>query len=139
MRRRDTHCSAEKLLSGPGLVTLHGALAELEGRAPERLLPQQVTALAAEGEPLAARALEMFFAMLGTVASDLALTLGARGGVYIGGGIVPRFADAIDRSGFRERFVDKGDYRGYLGAVPTFVITARLPAFRGLRALLGYR
>lgn len=136
VRRRHGHCSAELLLSGPGLVLLHATLAELDGRAPKRVLPQDVTARALEGEPVAARALEMFFSMLGTVASNLALIFAAHGGVYIGGGIVPRLVDAIERSGFRERFVDKGDYRGYLESIPTFVVTEPLPALRGLRALL---
>ena len=81
----------------------------------------------------------MFFAFLGTVASNLALTVGARGGVYIGGGIVPQLVDALKKSAFRERFVDKGRYRDYLAAIPTYVITQQLPAFQGLRTLLGYR
>lgn len=139
LRRRHGHCSAELVLSGPGLVRLYGALAELDGRTAKHVLPQDVTALAGEGDALAARAVEMFFLMLGTVASNLALVFGARGGVCVGGGIVPRLLDAIDASGFRERFVAKGDYREYLESIPTFVITARLPALLGLRALLGYR
>lgn len=138
VRRRRGHCSAEMLLSGPGLVTLYRALAEIEGGEARHVLPQDVTALAEQGDALAGRALETFFAMLGTVASDLALILGARGGLYIGGGIVPRLKDALDRSAFRERFVDKGEYREYLEAIPTRLITAPLPALRGLRALLGY-
>lgn len=139
LRRRHGHCSAEMLLSGPGLVRLYSTLAEIEGGAAERLAPEDVTARALGGEPLEARALEMFFRILGTVASNLALTFGARGGVYIGGGIVPRLVDAIDASGFRERFADKAEYRDYLESIPTFVITAQLPALAGLRALLGER
>jgi glucokinase len=81
----------------------------------------------------------MFFAMLGTVAGDLALTTGARGGVYIAGGIVPRLGDALDKSEFRARFEAKGRYHEYLAPIPTYLITAALPAFRGLRHLLGYR
>jgi glucokinase len=81
----------------------------------------------------------MFFAMLGTVAADLAVTTGARGGVYIAGGIVPRLIEALTKSEFRTRFEAKGRYRDYLAAIATYVITAPLPAFRGLRHLLGYR
>jgi glucokinase len=81
----------------------------------------------------------MFLAMLGTIAGNLALMMGARGGVYIAGGIVPRLLDVLARSEFRERFEAKGTYRGYMAAIPTHVIIAPLPAFRGLRTLLGYR
>jgi glucokinase len=77
--------------------------------------------------------------MLGTIAGDLALTLGARGGIFIAGGIVPRMQDALDKSGFRARFVAKGRYREYLESIPTFLITDPIPAFFGLRTLLGYR
>ena len=66
------------------------------------------------------------------VAGDLALTLGARGGVYIGGGIVPRLGDAFTRSRFRACFEDKGRFRTYLEAIPVFVIhTVVSPALRG--------
>ena len=67
------------------------------------------------------------------------MTLGARGGVFIAGGIVPQVLDAFVKSEFRERFEAKGSYRGYMQGIPTHVITAPLPAFRGLRGLLGYR
>jgi glucokinase len=138
--RYDGHCSAERVLSGPGLVNLYVALAELGGsRSPAELAPAEVTARAKQREPLAVKTLSMFFAFLGTVAGDLALTTGARGGVFIAGGIVPQLLDELDRSEFRARFEGKGRYGSYLGAIPTHVITAPLPAFRGLRHLLGYR
>jgi glucokinase len=81
----------------------------------------------------------MFFAMLGTIAANLAVTTGAHGGVYIAGGIVPRLVEQLHKSEFRARFEAKGRYRDYLKAIPTSLITAPLPAFRGLRYLLGYR
>jgi glucokinase len=138
--RYDGHCSAERVLSGPGLVNLYVALAELAGRPPPaELTPADVTTRAKQGEPLAVKAQSMFFAFLGTVAGDLALTTGARGGVFIAGGIVPRLLDEIENSEFRARFEAKGRYASYLGAIPTHVITDPLPAFRGLRHLLGYR
>ena len=77
--------------------------------------------------------------MLGTVAGDLALTTGARGGVFIAGGIVPRLLDTLVQSEFRARFEAKGRYRDYMAGIPTYVITAALPAFPGLRYLLGHR
>ena len=74
--------------------------------------------------------------MLGTAASNLALTLGARGGVYIAGGIVPRLGAGFADSGFRQRFEDKGRFRAYLAPIPTWVVTEPVPAFLGLAALL---
>ena len=137
--RFDGHCSAERVLSGPGLVNLYVTLAELAGRGRPTVKPEDVTNLAKQGEPLARKTLGMFFALLGTVAADLAVTTGARGGVYIGGGIVPRLATDLVQSEFRARFEAKGRYRAYLAAIPTYLITAPTPAFRGLRYLLGYR
>ena len=137
--RFDGHCSAERVLSGPGLVNLYVTLAELAGRGGPTVTPEDVTNLAKQGEPLARKTLGMFFAMLGTVASNLAVTTGARGGVYIAGGIVPRLVEQLGKSEFRRRFEAKGRYNQYLAAIPTFVITAQLPAFRGLKYVLGYR
>ena len=139
LRERFGHCSAERVLSGQGLVNLYVALAELAGRGQPTVTPEDVTRLASQREPLARKTLQMFFAMLGTVAGDIALTAGALGGVYIAGGIVPRLLDALVKSEFRARFESKGRYRDYMAAIPTYVITASLPAFRGLKYLLGYR
>ncbi len=136
--RFDGHCSAERVLSGPGLVNLYVALAELAGRGQPKVTPEDVTNLAKQGEPLARKTLGMFFALLGTVAADLAVTTGARGGVYLAGGILPRLAAELKKSEFRSRFEAKGRYRAYLAAIPTHLITAPTPAFRGLRYLLGY-
>ena len=80
-------------------------------------------------------AVNMFCAMLGTFAGDVALTFGARGGVYIMGGIVPKMLDVFRQSAFRERFEFKGRYRRYLEAVPTYVVTHPTPAFLGLKTL----
>jgi glucokinase len=138
MRADIGHCSAERALSGPGLVNLYVALAKLAERGEPTVTPEDVTALAKQGEPLARKTLAMFFALLGGVAGNLALTVGARGGVYIAGGIVPRLLDELLRSEFRARFEAKGRYRSYMEAIPTYVITESIPAFRGLRRLLGY-
>jgi len=139
VRDETGHCSAERVLSGPGIVRLYGAFARLAGREIVTIAPADVTALARKGEPLASKTLGMFFALLGTVAGNVALTVGARGGVFVGGGIAPQLIDAFKASAFRERFVAKGRYRDYLEAIPTYAITEPLPAFRGLRTLLGYR
>lgn len=139
VRKRYGHCSAERLLSGPGLVTLYETLAEIAGRPVAKITPPDVTGLARQGEPLATRTVGMFLALLGNVAGNLALTVGALGGVYVAGGIVPRLLDTVERSDFRERFEAKGRYRHYMERIPTYVITARLPALNGLRRLLGHR
>lgn len=139
IRKEYGTCAIEHVLSGPGLVNLYHALAEAAGRGRPKVEPADVTALAGRGEPLARKAREMFFALLGSTAGDLALTTGAQGGVFIAGGIVPRMLKAFAASEFRARFEAKGAYRGYMEAIPTYVITAPLPAFRGLKRLLGYR
>jgi len=133
--------SAERLLSGMGLSHIHAALSAEMGTPPSvPLSPAQVTdgALRA-GDPVCRRAFEAFCGMLGSVAADVALVLGARGGVYIGGGIVPRFVDALRASTFAERFVAKGRMAQYLADVPVYVITADYPALPGLARALADR
>jgi glucokinase len=131
------HCSAERLLSGPGLVRIHATLARLADTAVEALTPADITARAAAGDALAARCLEVFFALLGGVAGNLALTVGARGGVFVAGGIVPRVLAACESSALHERFCGKGRYRAHLERIPVSVITLEQPALVGLRAVLG--
>jgi glucokinase len=133
LRRRFGHVSAERVLSGPGLVNLYEALCALHGRAPSTALqPAALGDAAIAGhDALAVRTLRLFTAFLGNVAGNLALTLGARGGVYLGGGIVPRFGAAFDEALFRRRFEDKGRFRDYLAAIPCWVITAAAPALVG--------
>lgn len=135
-QRHGGHVSAERVLSGPGLSALHEALAVERGLAAPAMSPEQVCAAAGAGDPLPAEALDVWLAMLGTVAGDLALWMGARGGVYLAGGILPRLAPHLAASRFRERFEDKGRYRTYLSAVPTLLITATTPALAGLAAYL---
>ncbi len=137
LRRRFDHVSAERVLSGPGILNLYNALCEVAGEPQEQFTPAQITdAQTGEDHPRAREATQMFCAMLGTVAGDLALTLGARGGVYIAGGIVPRLGARFAASQFRERFEAKGRFRDYLAAVPTYVITRPFPALLGTAKLL---
>ena len=70
---------------------------------------------------------------------NVALTLGARGGVFIGGGIAPRFTDFLRSSAFRERFEAKGRMSSYLARIPTAVIVHPMPAFLGLAHLASVR
>lgn len=130
---RFSHVSAERVLSGPGLVNLYDALCEIEGTVPEVLAPPEITRRAREGScRTCLETVNMFCSLLGTVASNLVLTLGALGGAYIGGGIVPSLGVLFTSSPFRNRFEDKGRYAHYLSAVPTYVIHSKLPAFVGL-------
>ncbi len=137
LRTRQDHVSAERVLSGPGLVNLHTALRALSGLPPEAVTPSELTRRAAGGDRLAGEVLDMFFAMLGTVAGNLALTLGARGGVVIAGGIIPQVLPAFLASGFRRRFEDKGRFCTYLQAVPVHVAVHAYPAFLGLAGLVA--
>ena len=138
LRKSIDHVSAERVLSGPGLVNLYNALSILDGREPAALTPAQITANALAGsEHHCVEAVEMFCAMLGTVAGNLALTLGARGGVYIAGGIVPRLGTLFAHSRFRKRFTEKGRMRDFLAPIPTYVVTHELPAFLGLAEAAG--
>ena len=138
LQQRFGHVSPERLLSGPGLVNAYTALAETQGWRAENLTPADITDRAMAGScPHCVEVLELFCGALGTAAGNLAITLGARGGVYIGGGIVPRLGKLFDRSPFRARFETKGRFSAYLAAIPTWVITAANPALRGAAAALG--
>ena len=133
-----SHVSAERLLSGAGLILIYRALAQRAGVTAEALTAPEIMrrALAAESA-LCDQVLETFCKMLGTVAGNLAVTLGAHGGIHIGGGIVARMGERFARSGFRARFEQKGRYGAYLARVPTYVIQARYPAFLGVSAMLS--
>ena len=132
LQRRFDRVSAERVLSGPGLANLFEALAELEGKPRPAPPPDAITAGALDGSCATCQAaLDLFCAMLGSFAGDVALTLGAQGGVFIAGGIAPRILPFLAASRFRARFEDKGRIRPMLAAIPTAVITAKLPAFAG--------
>ncbi len=137
VRSRNGHCSAEDLLSGPGLRRIYEALAAIGNETPKYSTPAEITDAAQVGDALAQATQKIFFSLLGTTAGNLALTVNAFGGVFIGGGIVPRLIPLLMESDFRLRFEDKGDYRDYMKPIPTFVITDPHPAFAGLRAILG--
>jgi glucokinase len=123
------HCSAERLISGPGLSLLHSILHESEA-----VPAEEIGRLAMQGNQQANASLELFFQLLGSVAANLALTFGAFGGVYIGGGIIPRHAEKFAASGFRQRFEAKGRYGDYLGSIATYLIIAEYPTLTGLAA-----
>jgi glucokinase len=132
LRERHGHVSAERVLSGFGLVNLYQASCDLLGCASRQLEAADITQAAIDASDLACQqAVSLFACFLGNVAGNLALTLGARGGVYVGGGIVPRLGTAFDAALFRQRFEQKGRFESYLQAIPTWVITAATPALLG--------
>ncbi len=133
--RRHGHVSAELALSGPGLLELYRALGEIEGAATPAAAPEEIDRLARAGDALARCALKRFSGWLGAFAGDLALTAGARGGVYLAGGMLPRMGELFDRAEFRRRFAAKGRFRAYLEAVPVRLITRPEIALLGCREL----
>jgi glucokinase len=138
MRERLEHVSAESLVSGRGLSLIYEVITRLEQGEELRLTPVEVTQRALTLEcPLAIETLSVFCNVFGTVAGNLALTLGARGGVYIGGGIIPRILNFFLRSGFRERFEKHGRLTPYLRAIPTYIINTDYPALTGAIVALG--
>lgn len=137
LRGRFEHVSTERLASGPGLVATYEALCTLDGARPNPLKPEQVTeAGLSAADPHCVEALRMFCGVLGTAAGNLVVTLGARGGLYIGGGIVPRLGDYFPGSPFRARFEQKGRFSHYMAQVPAWVILADNPALSGLASAL---
>ena len=132
LRRRYDRVSIERLICGPGLLNMHRALAEIDGRETHIDDPAQITTEALEDYNSACGAtLARFCAILGAVAGDIALTTGARGGVYIAGGIAPRILPFLRASPFRERFERKGRFQDYMAAIPTHVILHKHAALLG--------
>ncbi len=123
--------SIERLLSGRGLFELYKALGEIDGLETPLADERLVMDAAGKGDALAGRTLDRFSGFLGAVAGDLALTFGARGGVFISGGIAPRMADRLDNGTFRARFEDKGRLRSYMELIPTSLVTHPYPALIG--------
>ena len=140
LRERFGHASAERALSGQGLENLHEALTRLHVAPVPGLSAAEITTRALDGsDPLCTRTVDLFCGWLGCIAGNLALTLGARGGCYIGGGIVPRLGPLFDASDFRRRFEAKGRMGAFLAPVPTFVITADVsPALIGAAQALQH-
>jgi glucokinase len=126
------HVSAERLLSGMGMELIHRAMSGQSLSAPE-ITRRALDASCADS----LRTVECFCAVLGSVAGNVALTMGATGGMYIGGGIVPRLGPLFVQSAFRRRFEDKGRLSAYLARIPTYLITEKYPALPGVAAMLS--
>ncbi|HXF18560.1 MAG TPA: glucokinase [Burkholderiales bacterium] len=136
LQQRYNHVSTERVVSGMGLENLYQALCAMAGVQAKPLSPDKITASALSNTDVQCKAaLQMFCAILGTAAANLVVTLGARAGCYIGGGIVPRLGAYFAHSAFRSRFESKGRFSSYVAAVPTYVILGETPALRGLATL----
>ena len=123
LRTRYQRVSVERVLSGPGLANLHWALAEIGGRKADTLTPEEISRRAvARTDPLCVEALEHFCGIYGRFTGDMALAFGARGGMYLGGGIAPKLLDQLNAGPFRRCFEDKGRFVSYVGIIPTKVI-----------------
>lgn len=125
------HVSAETVLSGGGLLRLYQAICALDGLPAPLQNPAAITDAALAGEPVALAVIEQFCRFLGRVAGNNVLTLGARGGVFIVGGIIPRFAELFLASGFGASFADKGCMSGYFKDVPVWLVTAEFSGLLG--------
>ena len=137
LRARFGRVSIERLLCGAGIVNIYQALGEIRGVQPELSTPSDIGAAAQKDAPLASEAMAMFFAVLGSSAGNLALTTGAMGGVFIAGGIAPRYIDLLRKSDFRARFLAKGRFADYNTNIGTFVITHDDPGLLGAALCLG--
>ena len=132
LRARLGHVSNERLLSGQGLLNLAQSLAAIDGRTTLAGTAEEVTEAARSGScPACVEAVSMFSTLLGAAAGDLALTIGARGGVYVAGGVCLRLGELFDRAAFRRRFLDKGRMRAFLEPIPTWLV------LRGDTGLIG--
>jgi glucokinase len=135
-RSKYHHISAERILSGKGIVNVYNAIREVDGLSLPERTAEEITKDALDKTcPVCIETLDLFCHFLGVVAGNLALTYGAFGGIYIAGGIVPRFLDFFKTSRFRESFVSKGRFRDYMERIPTFVITHPYPGLVGLKNL----
>lgn len=142
LRSGRLHLSVERALSGPGLADLYRAIAASHSGEHDQLAPNDVLMRGIAGsDKIAMEALGIFVVLLGGFAGDAALLFGARGGVYLGGGIAPKMIDALSTISFRHAFENKGRMRSYLGSIPIYVILAKHATLKGaavgLRASVG--
>lgn len=134
------HVSYERIASGPGIKVIYAALAERRGCHVERELSNAIIVERAhDGDSLSKETIEVFCSVLGSFAGNVALTMGSTGGVYIGGGVVPKLGDLFINSSFRDHFEAKGRFNSYLKRVPTYLIIAPMPAFIGASVMLSAR
>ncbi|HNP63414.1 MAG TPA: glucokinase [Woeseiaceae bacterium] len=132
LRGRFDRVSIDRLVSGPGIENIYWALTQIHGEERTQCSAREIFIRSADGsDPRATESTLMFFELLGQVAGDFALTLGAVDGVYIAGGIAKRYPDQLVNSGFRSAFEDKGRHRAYMERIPTLLITHDEPGLLG--------
>jgi glucokinase len=135
LRKGREHLSAERALSGPGLSDLYLAVAAAHGDTTEALTPKEVEDRAASGaDPIAEQAMDFFVTWLGRFAGDVALVYGARGGIYLGGGIPRKLVRQLASGAFRQAFEAKGRMGAFLAPIPVYVILAEFAALKGAAA-----
>ncbi len=135
MRKSLGRLSVERALSGPGLANIYQAIAASHGLGEVELSPKEVEQMAISGEDdMATQALDFFVQWLGRFAGDMALAFGARGGVYIGGGIAPKMLSRLEQADFREEFERKGRMKPYVEAIPIQVVVSDYPGLKGAAA-----
>ncbi|MDX1341073.1 MAG: glucokinase [Reinekea sp.] len=130
--------SNERLISGMGLENIYQALAAKAGNENQLTAPEISKAALDKSDALCEQALAHFCAICGSYAGDVALTIGAKGGVYITGGIIPRFIEYFKQSDFRARFEAKARLSGFVEDIPTFVVVAEQPGLLGSAAVLNH-
>lgn len=123
------HISVETFLSGSGLIRIFDFLKDADQ--PSRTAPEITQSAQAVQCETSVRTVDIFMDILASVTGDIALSQGARGGVYIGGGIVPKIVDLIDQERFMSHFHHKGPMRGYVEKIPVHIITAEMPSLLG--------
>jgi len=133
------HPVAENVLSGPGIIRTYRAIAASRGETPVHDSPAAVCQAALAGDATAAAAFELFFTWLGRMAGDLALIVGATGGVYIAGGIVPKYLEPLNAGPFRAAFEAKGLMADFARTIPAFVVVTKTPALIGCAAVHAAR
>jgi glucokinase len=139
LQTRFERVSNERLLCGEGLINIYWALGGIHHKKTETLTPREITRRAAEkSDPLCIEAVDIFSRVLGAFAGDVVLTMGAQGGCYIAGGMVPAIIDIFDRDAFRERFEAKGRFRRYMQETPAWIINAPFTALLGSAALAAH-
>ncbi|MCM2679463.1 glucokinase [Echinimonas agarilytica] len=137
LHKRYNHISYEQVLSGLGIIQIYEAITEMEGLTLTEKTAAEITQQGISGEcEISKKAVEQFCKILGSHAGNLAMNLGAFGGVYVAGGIVPRFPEFVKNSDFRERFEAKGRFRDYVRRVPSFLIIEEQPGLIGAAAFL---
>lgn len=137
LAKPEEHLSIEDLLSGRGLVAIYGALARLAEVAPQEFTPAEISTKAqANEDALCREALETFCNILGSVAGDKALSLGAKGGIYLGGGIIPKIAEFVPETQFLARYQHKGPMSDYVRNIPVHMILNDKAALVGTAAWL---